>query len=160
MPGKWFHASSLASPVCQMFGRSSDHLRPLGAGERLLGAFILPPFQRPPVWTRAQQIRLIESMWAGLPIGSYVYNQTRTYQHPCDFWLIDGQQRVTAILAYVADKFPVHGYLWSQITRPEQLGFELSPVPAFQMASESEQECRDIYERLAYGGTAHVRRQK
>lgn len=158
MPKTWFRASSLAVPVCQVFERRDNDMRPLRVGERLLGSFILPPFQRPPVWTRAQQIRLIESMWAGLPIGSYVYNQTWTYQHPCDLWLIDGQQRITSILAYVADEFPVHGYRWSQITRPEQLGFELAPMSAFQMSSESEQECRDIYDRLAYGGTAHKRR--
>lgn len=158
MPSRWFFANSLAAPVCQIFARGNNHMRPLRAGERLLGSFILPPFQRPPVWTRAQQIRLIESMWAGLPIGSYVYNQTPTYQHPCDSWLIDGQQRITAILAYVADEFSVHGYRWSEITKPEQLGFELAPMSAFLMTSESEQECRDIYDRLAYGGTAHKKK--
>ena len=52
-----------------------------------------------------------------LPIPAYVYNLTQSSasEQPVDYWLIDGQQRWTAVLDYVADRFPVGGYLWSEL---------------------------------------------
>lgn len=109
----WFHARpttfTIEHGITQIsISRHADAAR----GERPLGAFILPPFQRPPVWTVAQQIRLIESFWIGLPVGSYVVNEdddgiSPTYAY--DRWLLDGQQRWAAIIAYVNDAFPVFG---------------------------------------------------
>ena len=49
-------------------------MRPAKPGERVLGAFKLPPFQRGSVWTKQQQVRFIESIWLHLPIASYVVN--------------------------------------------------------------------------------------
>lgn len=41
------------------------------AGPRV-GAFVLPPFQRPFVWSEAQADRLIRSIWEGMPFGGNV----------------------------------------------------------------------------------------
>jgi len=125
-------------------------------GERVLGKFILPPFQRPPVWNREQQVRLVESIWLELPIGIYIYNQISTpLNHPCDGWLIDGQQRVTAILEYVNDTFSVFGYKYSELDRREQRAFEMKSFPCVILEMTDSNELEEIYMRLAYGGTPH-----
>ena len=152
MPKRWFQASNLNSPIIEMIERG--HGRPLAEGERRLGAFILPPFQRPPVWTRDQQVRLIESIWNGLPIGAYVHNQVIGF--PFDQWLLDGQQRVTAILRYMLGDFPVFGWRFTDLPRAERLGFELTPVAQLQTRLTSKEDCQDVYNRLAYGGTSHA----
>ncbi|OAH21594.1 hypothetical protein AX289_16825 [Methylorubrum populi] len=126
-------------------------------GERVLGAFILPPFQRPAVWTQEQQIRFVESIWYGLPLPAYIYNLTR---HPStgshtDYWLIDGQQRWTAVLDYVEDKFPVLGYLYSEVSHGDRYAFESRPWTCVRTEYVDELVLRDIYDRLAYGGTPH-----
>lgn len=155
MPAPWFRAQNTARNIAE-FGRSGlEPYRVAGAGERQLGPFVLPPFQRPPVWSLGQQTKLIESLWDGLPIGAYVFNQT-ALEGPTDAWLLDGQQRVTAILSYLAGDFPVYGYRFQDITLPERRGFMTMPIATLITNIEDPEACREVYDRLAYGGTAHV----
>lgn len=70
MPQPWFQASASGRRIAGCL--DDDPIRPLRDGERRLAGFILPPFQRPPVWTEEQKVRLIESIWDGIPTGSYV----------------------------------------------------------------------------------------
>lgn len=74
IPSTWFTAQA-SSTTMGALKSELDRAAPLGEGERQLGRFVLPNFQRPPVWTREQQVRFIESCWMGLPIGVYVYNE-------------------------------------------------------------------------------------
>lgn len=152
MPDPWFRATASAMSLSEMM--SDVHYRCAGEGERQLGPYVLPPFQRPSVWSRAQQVRLLESLWDGLPIGSYVFNQTDT-QSVCDGWLLDGQQRITSILAYVNDEFSVYGHLYSELSMPERRGFKMRPIGVLTTRIDNEDQCREVYERLAYGGTPH-----
>lgn len=121
----------------------------------MLGWFVLPPFQRPAVWTTEQKIKLIESIWLELPIGVYVYNMSPGYNHPSDNWLIDGQQRISAIFDYAADEFPVFGYRWSELGETDKRVFEMSTFPAIQLSMTDEKAMEELYDRLAYGGTPH-----
>ena len=75
-------------------------------GRRVLG-FRLPDWQREHVWTEAQNIRFIESVYMGASIGSFMLNCTEALDH--DLILLDGQQRLTAIELYVGDAFPIPG---------------------------------------------------
>lgn len=157
MPEPWFRGGSTSARCISEFARPTREVLRVARkeiGERQLGPFVLPPFQRPPAWTREQQIRLIESLWGGLPIGSYVWNET-TLDDPCDGWLLDGQQRVTAILAYVAGDFPVLGWRYPDLPRVDQRRFDMMPVGAIQTGYRDPDQCRDVYDRLAYGGTPH-----
>ncbi len=158
MPDPFYVGSPLATTVMAVQPRRDGEwrfTRTLADGERRLGHFILPPFQRPPVWSREQQIRLVESVWLELPIGVYIYNQAPRFRGPTDGWLIDGQQRITAMMAYFADEFPVFGYLWSEVTETDQRAFAFKHFPCVELRMTGEAELRDIYDRLAYGGTPH-----
>lgn len=152
MPDPWFRAEVRSSPISTVV--RGDPSRSLRDGERRLGPFILPPFQRPPAWTREQQVALLQSIWDGLPIGSYVINQT-CLDDPCDNWIIDGQQRITAILSYVNGDFPIYGHRFQDLHVGEQRGFLLRPIGALLTRLTDEAQCRLIYDRLAYGGTPH-----
>src|SRR5688572_14051071 len=76
-----------------------DRREAAGDGERLM-AFVLPPFQRPPVWSKKQSIAFMESLILGLPIGTYTYCQAIDAPKT-DGWLIDGQQRMRAIKLFI-----------------------------------------------------------
>lgn len=156
MPRPWFHAQAGAGPLFGIYKIGSEWDRDLYEGERKLGNFVLPPFQRPPVWTQEQQIKFIESIWQRLPLGSYVVNRvTQPLGNPYDGLLLDGQQRITAIYAYVAGDFPVMGYRFTELGRQEQNEFGMIPMPYLETKLENMDHIREIYERLAYGGTAH-----
>ncbi|WP_425354940.1 DUF262 domain-containing protein [Oceaniglobus trochenteri] len=57
--------------------------------DRQVMGFRLPSWQRPLVWTEAQMVRLIESLWLGIPIGTYSY--VLNDDPATDGLLIDGQ---------------------------------------------------------------------
>jgi len=159
MPNPFFTGSSYNFTVGELLGEKA-HMRrggELREGERELGWFILPPFQRPRVWTAEQKTRLIESLWLELPIGVYVYNRSPRMSAETDSWLIDGQQRIGAILSYVADEFPVFGYRWSELPEFDRRRFHFFTFPCIETAMSDAERLRDIYERLAYGGTPHAR---
>lgn len=155
IPDSWFRASTSATTMGMLTADSGRNV-PLSDGERQLGRFVLPPFQRPPVWTEAQQIRFVESCWLGLPIGAIVFNQPNDYSSRTDQWLLDGQQRTTAIYAYMDDAFPVFGYRFSELTEVDHRKWSWSTAfPTLITCLTDEAELEEVYDRLAYGGTAH-----
>ena len=162
IPRPWFSANLTAGMMGTILhvNGSLGRAGPLNDGERHLGWFILPPFQRPPVWTMEQKVRFIESAWSGLPLGSYVFNRSVFDEaDPAsrfDAWLLDGQQRVTAILEYAAGSFAVFGHLYPSLPRPDQRRFEMISFAGLETKLDTEDACRDVYDRLAYGGTPHA----
>jgi len=144
-----------------MSGLTKDHggfIRNLAPGERYLGAFIVPPFQRGLVWTLEQKRRLIESLYMGLPVGAIVWNQTHAAGR-CDRWLLDGQQRVTAITEWLAGGFAVSGWRYPDLPEIERRHFDRMGIEAIQTEIEDEATCREVYDRLVYGGTPHEPRE-
>lgn len=158
IPGRYFESRTCNYVIEHgAILRSSSFSRDLLDGERRLGAFTLPPFQRPSVWTEAQKVRFVESIWLNLPIASYVINRDDQdfLGYPCDEWLLDGQQRWTAILDYVSDRLRVFDLRFSEITEGERRRFMVHPFPAIETRNLTARQCQDIYNRLAYGGTNH-----
>lgn len=155
IPDTWFRASGQHTTMAFLSSASQGREYPLGPGERRLGWFVLPPFQRPAVWTLQQKVRFVESCWLGLPIGAFIYNRT-IKDGPFDSWLLDGQQRVTAILDYMDDAFPVLGYRFSELGKVDYRKWSMSVAfPSLVTNLNDEDQLRDVYDRLAYGGTPH-----
>jgi len=124
-------------------------------GLRTVMGYCLPTWQRGLVWTDAQKIAFIESAWRGIHIGTFTYNQT-DMGHPLDNLLIDGQQRMSAIQDYLADRFPVFGWHWSEVTEPDRRSWEMTVVfPSFITDSKDEDYLRSYYDLMNFGGTAH-----
>lgn len=157
IPRSWFTATHRASTMAVLErGMAQERVAALGEGERALGWFVLPPFQRAPVWNRSQQARFVESCWLGLPIGIIIYNRPEGFSHPFENWLLDGQQRITALYAYMADEFPVFGALFSELTVIDRRYWDMgTALPMAETSITDEAQLRDVYDRLAYGGTAH-----
>lgn len=135
-------------------------------GSRHVMGYRLPNWQRPAVWTEAQQARFIESCYLGLDIGRFVVTQANFdgFQGPLDNLLLDGQQRLTAIEAYLADQFPVYGYRWSELGEIDRRLFHRQILPTITICTDQpwngevvdEAFLRDLYIRMNYGGTAHA----
>lgn len=158
IPRSWFSASGMETTMAFVRDEAKSQRRqtPLASGERQLGWFVLPPFQRPPVWTQAQQIRFIESCWLGLPIGVFIFNRTSAAEGPYDNWLLDGQQRVGAVLSYMADEFPVFGYRFSELSDGDHRRWDMGVAFPCKVTNLNDIDAlRDVYDRLAYGGTPH-----
>jgi len=155
----WFHARAGQFTIEHGI-TTNTRLRDADAakGERSLGAFTLPSFQRPSIWTDLQRTRLIESLWIGLPIGSYVVNEDDRDSAEFDRWLLDGQQRWTTIIDYVNDEFDVFGWRYSELSWAERAKFRRIIVPSYVTNITDYDALLDVYDRLAYGGTPHESR--
>jgi hypothetical protein len=141
-------ASCIGQPIFEWEGGKY-----LTGGRHVMG-YNLPAWQRPFVWTRAQSVRLIESIWLGLNIGTYTFN--RSHENPAfDNLLIDGQQRLVSIQAYLSDGFAVFGHRWSELPRAEQREFEGRHFHCFITKSTDEEYLRGYYDMMNFGGVAH-----
>lgn len=114
-----------------------------------------PDFQRNEVWTKAAQIMLIDTIIKGIPIPKMyiksIINDGNTYRV-----VIDGQQRLTAILKFVEDEL--------KLVKPyegEYIGKKFSELPSEiqnsvlrytidinEIFNPSEDDIRDLYARV------------
>ena len=123
------------------------------------GGWVIPDFQRDLVWTDEQKSRFIESLLLELPIGSYCYNESLGGRGQIAMSLLDGQQRWSAIFDFVDDKVPAFSLRYSELTSSELAFFDNRVFPAIVVRDMSYEEQKDIYDRLAYGGTPNAREQ-
>lgn len=112
--------------------------------------FKLPDFQRTLVWTLEQKIKLIESLWVGIPIGTYTVNESNN--DIFDRLLIDGQQRINAIKEYVNNEFMVYGLFYSEVNDKK---FTNSQFPCYVTQSDDIEYLKNYYNLMNFGGTAH-----
>lgn len=121
----------------------------------------VPDFQRDSVWTPEQQVRFIESVWLDLPIGTYTYhspdweNDDVATPKVMSGWLIDGQQRLTAIEKYLTNQLNVFGGTWDDLNAQQKGRFLRSPFHCYEVTAFDEPAIRDMYNRMNFGGTAH-----
>lgn len=119
--------------------------------------YFLPTWQRGLVWTMGQKVKLIESLWLGLNIGTYTFNRPRKgHNGPYDNLLIDGQQRLHALQCYIENQFPVFGFYWDEVTDADRRGFENGRhFHSYVTDSIDDQYLRDYYNMMNFGGTPH-----
>ena len=128
-------------------------------GRRQVMGYPLPEWQRPLVWTKGQMVRFLESVWLGLPVGTWAYVQNN--DPATDGLLIDGQQRLWAIQQYLEDGFPVFGVKWSKTTDVDKRGFEMSRhFHCYLVKSADDEFLRSYYNLMNFSGTAHKRSQR
>lgn len=141
--------------------------------ERFVMGFPLPAWQRPAVWSLDQKTRFIESIWAGVDIGSYMINDVWEFVGEGDDApfrlhseiLLDGQQRLSAIQDYVTDAFAISDAagvprLWSELPKIERNRFCVTHFACATIRSWEEDELRLAYDLRAFGGTSHTEDQR
>jgi hypothetical protein len=138
------------------------------AGEWVCG-YLLPPFQRPSVWTMEDNIKFIDSARRCVTIGEFTVNETfgrkdaRTYMDGDrqvwvgDRWLLDGQQRLRALQGFFDSEFAVHGMFWKDLSADDQNGF-LNTVkfPFWETAFLDEEAAAAYYDLRNFSGVRHA----
>lgn len=141
-------------------------------GQARLGGFFLPPFQRPLVWSDEQKVRFVESALLGVSLGTIVVvdASSEPMRGPemfarTDKWLLDGQQRISALLAYRNDEIePFAGtecaHRWSDLDVVEKRRVWHVQIGVYKIRTSDEAYCREIYNRMNFGGVAHAEDQR
>lgn len=127
-----------------------------------------PPYQRGDVWGEVRQRNLIRSIVLGIPIASIIINDRTRDQR----WkvlslaepflaVIDGKQRITAVLKFLADGFRVPGewfgltpfpVLFSEMPIACQRGFRHHPLAFSEGSLGTLDEEREVFELVNFGG--------
>lgn len=152
-----------------MRARNPKFANMFAAGQEELGHYYLPPFQRPAAWTKNQSAKLIESLIIGMPIGSIIVTNKgefikNKYSYMAD-WIIDGQQRLRAIDAYLKDELTVFAeteseHVFSQLNRAQQLLFNETMIGLTVLNNCTEEYLREIYNRINFDGKKHTEDQR
>ena len=127
-------------------------------GLPMLLGFVVPGFQRPKVWSRDQNRALIESVWRGVPIGTYSVNFTTGSDLPPELTniLIDGQQRLNALREYWQNGFDFQGYYWRDLSDLDQRMFLRNSFPQMRTNSKDHAEVLTYYNAMNFGGVDHT----
>ena len=153
-----FKIINTSSTIREFLG-GNDLDRALMPGERQIGRLIVPDFQRQIAWTEEQKIKLVESLFLGLPIGAIVVNRTDSFSDTdClyDSLLLDGQQRMSAIYQYIQNEFAVDNVYYDDMPIATKRGFMMQTISVCMSSLIDIDLCKDLYHRLAYGGTVHA----
>ena len=114
-----------------------------------------PDFQRNEVWSRAAQIMLIDTIIKGIPIPK-IYIKSVMHNGNTYRVVIDGQQRLTAILKFVKNKLRLskpysgeyEGNLFSDLPDEVQNEILRYKIDINEIFNPSEEEIRDLYSRV------------
>lgn len=133
----------------------SDHV----LASRYACGFPLPDFQRGLVWSTEQEVRFIESVWLGLPLGTYTVHEcdwnSDGSAKPMSGWLIDGQQRLTSIERYLNDELVVYGGVYSDLSKLQKFRFRMTQFSMTSVELFDLDKIKSLYDLMAFGGVAH-----
>ncbi len=153
--------SVLGAPIMQRGSTDEDptYWNPLDR-PTVMG-YVIPEWQRPLVWSQAQSIKFIESIWLGLPLGTYTINiDTGSNDEPTRNIIIDGQQRMNAIEEYLEGKFPVFGKFHADLNDVELRVFAMTGFCSLETASSDMEYLKSYYNLMNFGGTNHTEEQR
>jgi len=119
-----------------------------------------PDFQRGYVWTQEQQIAYIEAMFRGCITGREIYFNHPTWGSFVRFdeyplVCVDGQQRIGAVIAFMENKIPLFGRLYS-----EYEGRMPMDRAQFYLNVHNLKTKKEVYEWYLFlnsGGTVHTK---
>lgn len=135
--------------------------------ERQLLSLVLPPWQRPPTWDEDRKRAFIEGVFLGFPPGAIVTVAPDwsngpggiALVRPRSGWLIDGQQRVTAIRDFLQGHLAIFdGVRYQDLSRPQQIRrFDQIILTRIELPNNTEEDLlKQLYRRMNYGGVQHT----
>jgi hypothetical protein len=139
-----FECHSSTYPVSELLGWKRDNRLELR-----------PDFQRKAVWSPAARVMLIDSVLTGVPIPKILLKGelrgTQTYRI-----VIDGQQRISTILSFINDEFPLNRPYqgefqkrkFSQLPEDAQRTILNYRIDVNEIRNATDDQIREIYHRL------------
>ncbi len=122
-----------------------------------------PSYQRGEVWGPIRQTNLIRSLAIGVPVPSIIVNdrsQSDYWEEDVSYSVIDGKQRVTAVLRFLDNKFTVPGewfgsegsVLFCQLPIADQRRFRHRPIAFSEARLPDFNSEKAIFELINFGG--------
>ncbi|GAA4879801.1 hypothetical protein GCM10023310_69970 [Paenibacillus vulneris] len=110
-----------------------------------------PDYQREHVWSLEDKVSLIDSIYNNIDIGKFVYVHLG-YSVEKMYEILDGKQRIRAILDFYEDKFPYNGLYFSEMTNRDQDHFENYPISCAEVREATRAQKLRYFIKLNTGG--------
>lgn len=115
-----------------------------------------PPFQRNPVWVDRQKSFLIDTILSGLPIPEVYMQDTITAEGEAKYIIVDGQQRIRAVLEFLEGRFnidPKDSPQWAEMSFDDLTPDEKKQIYKYdfvvrQLPDMEDVKVREIFQRL------------
>ena len=126
-----------------------------------LGVDLDPIFQRGYVWTQLQKTQYVEFILRGGKSGKDIYwncphwmKWGRKGSEKKPITIVDGKQRLSAVLDFLENKIPTYGAYYKEYTDPVFLGVTMFRFHVNDLTDEA--DVLRWYIELNTGGTAHT----
>jgi len=115
-----------------------------------------PPFQRNPVWVDRQKSFLIDTILSGLPIPEVYMQDTITADGEARYIVVDGQQRIRAVLEFLEGRFNIDAKdspQWGDMSFDDLAPDEKKQIYQYnfvvrQLPDMEDVKIREIFQRL------------
>lgn len=87
------------------------------------GVDFTPEYQREYVWSLEDKIKLIDSIFNNVTIGLFVFAQLPHIDIGKQYEIIDGKQRLTALIEFFEDRFKYQGFYFSELSNKDMRHF-------------------------------------
>jgi hypothetical protein len=168
IPARVFYGQGMATPIgCLLMQADTGGLASMNSDKTLRSVlgYPVPAWQRPLEWTDAQCEQFIQSAYAGVFLGMFIYNDSFGGAKHLNGLLVDGQQRLNAIERYVKGDLAVTGpdgaaHRWTDLTDDEKVHFTRIPFNFEVVRITTEVELKNLYNLFNYAGTPHTEEQR
>lgn len=115
-----------------------------------------PDYQRDFVWNDKDREKLIDSIFNNIQIGNFVFVELpwRGREYPA-YQILDGKQRLSAIVDFYLNKFKYQGYYFNDLIREDQNWFKHFPVSVAELPENTPRE-KVLRQFILLNTTGHV----
>jgi hydrogenase maturation factor len=110
-----------------------------------------PEYQREHVWTIEDKISLIDSIFNNIDIGKFVYVHLG-YSGEYIYEVLDGKQRIRAILDFYEDRFKYKGKYFSDLSNRDQDHFDGYSISYAEIQNATYEQKLKYFLKLNTGG--------
>lgn len=117
----------------------------------------IPDWQREKVWSKEKKQRLIDSILRGWKLPKFYF--VKLSSDPAEYEVVDGQQRLTAILEFFANQLPLDsasakqfkGDIYDHLPEQNSDGFDDYEIEFDEITDATEEELKQFFQRLQDG---------
>lgn len=116
-----------------------------------------PDYQRDYVWELNDKIELIDSIFNNVDIGKFVYirindKKWKENGYKYSYEILDGKQRIRAILDFYEDKFTYDGKTFSELSVRDQNHIKNYPINIAEISNINEEQALRYFIKLNVTG--------
>ena len=121
-----------------------------------------PEYQREFVWDLEDKVSLIDSIFSNVDIGKFTflhYDDQKWAETCFGYEIVDGKQRLRAILDFYEDRFTYKGKLFSELSHRDRNHFKNYPVMEAELHNLTREQVLRYFIMLNTGGCIMAKEQ-